>query len=132
MPIDLLNKRLTRKAIKIQQPFVKDKMPMALVPYGLYLNNGIKNAKKGDVIEFFDGWRSEQRVLINKCTVDINSSVFSFLLKLIYGEFLNKTELFKRWNSICVVEGYGRDAFNPDECVLILVEPRKSKDDDWK
>lgn len=132
MPIDLLNKRLTRKAIKIQQPFVKDKMPMALVPYGLYLNNGIKNAKKGDIIEFFDGWRSEQRVLVNKCTVDINSSVFSFLLKLIYGEFLNKTELFKRWNSICVVEGYGRDAFNPDECVLILVEPRKSKDDDWK
>ena len=132
MPRDLLNKRPTRKAIKIQQPFVKDKMPMALVPYGLYLNNGIKNAKKGDVIEFFDGWRSEQRILINKCTVDINSSVFSFLLKLIYGEFLNKTELFKRWNSICVVEGYGRDAFNPDECVLILVEPRKSKDDDWK
>lgn len=132
MPIDLLNRKLTRKAIKIQQPFVKDKMPMALVPYGLYLNNGIKNAKKGDVIEFFDGWRSEQRILVNKCTVDINSSVFSFLLKLIYGEFLNKTELFKRWNSICVVEGYGRDAFNPDECVLILVEPRKSKDDDWK
>lgn len=132
MPRDLLNKRPTRKAIKIQQPFVKDTMPMALVPYGLYLNNGIKSARKGDVIEFFDGWRSEQRVLKSKCTVEINSSVFAFLAKLIHGEYINKTELFKRWNSVCVVEGYGRNAFNTDECVLILVEPRKSNEDDWK
>ena len=35
MPRNLLNKRPTRKAIRIQQPFVKDAMPMALVPYGL-------------------------------------------------------------------------------------------------
>ena len=115
MPRNLLNKRPTRKAIRIQHPFVKDAMPMALVPYGLYLNNGIKSARKGDVIEFFDGWRSEQRIL-----------------KLIHGEYINKTELFKRWNSVCVVEGYGRNAFNTDECVLILVEPRKSNEDDWK
>ena len=51
MPRNLLNKRPTRKAIRIQHPFVKDAMPMELVLYGLYLNNGIKRARKGDVIE---------------------------------------------------------------------------------
>ena len=74
------------------------------------------------MVIFQADWRQDKRRLVRKCKVSVQSSVFTFLMKSLYGERMTWTELSERWRAECVVEGLGRDAFSETEVLLIEVE----------
>lgn len=107
------------KVIKLlNSPVPKGKL--ALVPIGMYLNTPLQKAKPGAVIEFQSAWRKDKRVLLQKVAVKINSSIFSFMARSIYGQDVRMADIIEQWRANCIIEGLGKDAFG-DECLLIEV-----------
>lgn len=102
---------------------------LALVPVGMYLNIPLQKAKPGAVISFEVAWRKDKRVLRQKVAVKINSPIFTFAMRAIYGSDVRMTDIIEQWRANCIIEGLGKDAFG-DECLLIEVgeyDPAKIK-----
>lgn len=113
-----------KRPLKIYQLAPKEMQTrFALVPYGRYLNQKLLNAKSGDLVEFCVDWRRDKFVLIRKATLKVNSSVFSLLLKSIYGEDATWQKLSEEWRAQCIVEGLGNKAFSEDEVLLLSIKP---------
>lgn len=93
---------------------------LALVPVGLYLNVPLQKAKPNVVIEFQSAWRKDRRVLRQKVAVKINSPIFTFAMRAIYGQDARMDDIIEQWRANCIIEGLGKDAFG-DECLLIEV-----------
>jgi hypothetical protein len=102
---------------------------LAVVPIGMYMNKALQKAQSGAVIEFQSAWRKDKRVLRQKVTVKINSPIFSFMARAIYGQDTRMADIIEQWRANCIIEGLGKDAFG-DECLLIEVgeyDPAKIK-----
>lgn len=102
---------------------------LAVIPIGMYLNKALQKAQSGAVIEFQSAWRKDKRVLRQKVAVKINSPIFTFAMRVIYGQDTRMSDIIEQWRANCIVEGLGRDAFS-DECLLIEVgeyDPAKIK-----
>lgn len=102
---------------------------LALVPVGMYLNKALQKAQSGAVIEFQSAWRKDKRVLLQKVAVKINSPIFTFAMRTIYGMDARTADIIEQWRANCIIEGLGKDAFS-DECLLIEVgeyDPAKIK-----
>ena len=113
-----------KRPLKIYQLAPKEmQTSFALAPYGRYLNQKLLNAKSGDLVEFCVYWRRDKFVLIRKATLKVNSSVFSLLLKSIYGEDATWQKLSEEWRAQCIVEGLGKDAFDPENVLLLSIKP---------
>jgi len=110
------------KAIKIFNAQVPNGGKYALLPIGMYCNKQLQKAEADSVVEFRDGWQREKRVLVRKCRVSVNSSVFDFLLKSIYGATMRWEDLRRRWEAWAVVEGIGKDGFSDSEVLLLEVK----------
>jgi len=104
-----------------QQPKERN-TTMVFVPIGMYCNKQLQKAEPDSVVEFRDGWQREKRVLVRKCKVNVNSSVFDFLLKSIYGATMRWEDLRRRWEAWAVVEGIGKDGFSDSEVLLLEVQ----------
>lgn len=113
---------MANKPFQINAVAPKDVRPYSLLPFGLYCNRALQNARIGDIVEFCVDWRRDKRRLVRKCKVAVQSSVFTFLMKSLYGERMTWAELSERWRAECIVEGLGRDAFSETEVMLIEVE----------
>ena len=112
-----------KRPLKIYQLAPKQmQTSFALVPYGRYLNQKLLNAKSGDLVEFCVDWRRDKFVLIRKATIKVNSSVFSLLLKSIYGEDATWQKLSEEWRAQCIVEGLGNKAFDEQSVLLLEVK----------
>lgn len=110
------------KVIKLlNTPVPKGKY--ALVPFGLYLNKALQKAESGTLLEFQTSWRRDTRVLVRKCRVPVNSSMFTFMCKSLYGEGMSWASLSKQWRAESIIEGLGKDAFSDSEVLLIEVAP---------
>ncbi|MCM1216528.1 MAG: hypothetical protein NC209_03950 [Alistipes sp.] len=120
---------MAKKPILLRCIVPKGIKPYTLLPFGLYCNRGLQNARIGDVVEFQTDWRIDKRRLVRKCKVEVNSGVFTFLLKSLYGERTRWEDLHKRWEAECIIEGLGRDAFSKTEVILIEVEEIKEEDE---
>lgn len=113
-----------KRSIKLYQLAPKQMQTMfAIVPYGLYLNKALQKAENGSILEFQTDWRRDKFVLIRKCKLAVNSSAFTLLLKSIYGEDASWQNLSEQWRAQCIVEGLGKDAFDPDNVLLLSVKP---------
>ncbi len=113
-----------KRPIKICQLAPKSmQISFALVPYGKFLNTHLQKATAGAIIDFCVDWRRDRFILIRKCKLAVNSSVFTLLLKSIYGEDATWEKLYDEWRAQCVVEGLGKDAFGPDNVILLSVKP---------
>ena len=113
-----------KRPLKIYQLAPKEMQTrFALVPYGRYLNQKLLNAKSGDLVEFCVDWRRDKFVLIRKATLKVNSSVFSLLLKSIYGEDATWQKLSEEWRAQCIVEGLGSRAYDEQSVLLLEVKP---------
>lgn len=111
------------KIIKLLHPTPKPaKNGLALIPVGLYCNVALQKAKPGDIVEFWTDWRHDTRKLVNKCRVAVNSSFFTFITKSIYGQHILSSDILKRWEAQCIIEGIGKDGFSREECLLIEAE----------
>lgn len=92
---------------------------LVLLPIGTYANQAIQKAKIGQTVEFSTDWMREKMVLSRKTRFRINTTEFSFLIRHIYGEQMTIGKLFEQWEAWSVVEGYGKDGFSRDECLLL-------------
>lgn len=114
------------KLINILHPTPKGgKTAFAIIPIGMYLNRPLQGAAPNSEICFWQDWRHDKRVLVRKCKIAVNSPVFTFLAKSIYGERMTIAKLFEQWEAWAVVEGIGKDGFDRESCIVIAV----SKDD---
>lgn len=113
---------MAKRAIKLQYPAPKAEKPYIFVPIGMYLNVKLQKAMPGDIIEFQTDWRIDKRILIRKCLVAVSSSIFTFLMKSIYGGHMTWAELSQRWKAECIIEGLGGEAFDPENVMLIEVD----------
>lgn len=106
------------KPINILHPIPKSDKPFALLPIGMYCNDKLQNAAPGSLLEFWRDWdwRHERRVLVRKCRIGINSSVFTFLAKSLYGERTRITDMIAKWREVYDVP------FDESECMLIEVK----------
>lgn len=105
------------KPINILHPIPNGDKPYALVPIGIYCNDKLQKAAPGSFVEFWRdwSWRHERRVLVRKCRIQINSSVFTFLAKSLYGERTRIVDMQAKWREVYDVP------FDETECMLIEV-----------
>lgn len=113
-----------KRPLKIYQLAPKEmQTSFALAPYGRYLNVQLQKASAGAILDFIVDWRKDRFVLIRKATLKVNSSVFSLLLKSIYGEDATWQKLSEEWRARCIVEGLGSKAFDEQSVLLLEVKP---------
>lgn len=93
---------------------------LALVPIGMYLNTPLQKAKPGAVLSFEVAWRKDKRVLRQKVAMKINSPIFTFAMRVVYGQDARMADIIAQWRANCIIEGLGKNAFS-DECLLIEV-----------
>ena len=110
------------KTTKVQIGSIPRKSAYVFLPIGLYCNKKIKNLSAGSIIEFCESWRRDKVILVRKCVLPTSSSVFTFLLKSIYGEDATWQKLSEEWRARCVIEGLGKDAFDPENVLLLEVK----------
>lgn len=114
---------MAKKPIPILHPPPKPDKPFALLAIGMYCNRELQNAKIGQIVEFWQDWRHDKRVLVRKCKVQIKSSVFTFLAQSIYGDRTRIVDMLAKWEAFAVNEGIGKDGFDRESCLLIEVRP---------
>ena len=109
------------KPINILHPVPKDGKPFMLLPIGIYCNKELQNANLGSLVELWQDWRHERRVLVRKCRIQINSSVFTFLAKSLYGERTRIADMLAKWENMSIQEGLGANGFDREYALLIEV-----------
>lgn len=109
------------KKITVNQPAPELGKPYAIIPMGMYLNTKIAKAQEGDIIEFQTEWRTDKRVFVRSCRVNIETSVFTFLLRSLLSGETSMKDLFKQWRSMCVMNGLGRNGFSVKEAYLVEI-----------
>lgn len=114
---------MTKKPITILHPTPKSDKPFAILPIGLFCNDKLQKAALGTLVEFWQDWRHDKRVLVRKCKVQIKSSVFTFLAQSIYGENMTIAKLMERWEAWAVVEGIGKEGFDRDYALIVETAP---------
>lgn len=119
------------KPINLLHPIPRPSNVMfALVAIGMYCNVELQKAKPGDVVIFHDTqsqWRKEKFTLVRKCKIAVNSAVFSFFAKSLYGDWVRIEDVLERWRGIYEREG---SPFDESECLLIEVKPIKKDEDE--
>lgn len=112
---------MASKVINIQHP-IPGKLPYAILPIGMYCNKKLQEARAGDIVEFWQEWRHEKRVLVRKCKVQIRSSFFTFMAQSIYGRYTRVDSLIRRWEDWAITEGIGRNGVDKEWALLIEVK----------
>lgn len=110
------------KPINILHPIPKADKPFALLPIGMYCNDKLQNAASGYLVELWQEWRHEKRVLVRKCKVAVNSPVFTFLAKSLYGERTRIADMLEKWREVYDVPW--------DETECMLIEVRELNEDE--
>lgn len=104
------------RPINILHPIPKGgKTAFAIIPIGMYLNRPLQDAAPNSEICFWQEWRHEKRVLVRKCKIAVNSPVFTFLAKSLYGERTRIADMIAKWREVYDVP------FDESECMLIEV-----------
>ena len=113
-----------KRPLKIYQLAPKEMQTrFVFAPYGRYLNVQLQKASAGAILDFIVDWRKDRFVLIRKAKLSVNSSCFNLLLKSIYGEDATWRKLSEEWRAQCIVEGLGKDAFDPENVLLLSIKP---------
>ena len=110
------------KPINILHPIPKNSKPFVLLPIGIYCNKELQNAASGSLVELWQDWKHERRVLVRKCRIQINSSVFTFLAKSLYGERTRIADMLAKWREVYDVPW--------DEAECMLIEVRELNEDE--
>ena len=110
------------KNILLHMDCPADRKPYFLAPVGKYLNRSLDGVRPGDMVTFQHGWRREKRKLVRLCRIRINSPVFSFMIRSLYGSSTTILDVVERWRNDSVLQGYGKDGADTEICVLGEVE----------
>lgn len=115
-------KNQRRAKIRILQELPKRRAVYALVPFGIFCNSEIAQAKPCSIVEFWDEWRHATFKLMRSCKIPVDSPMFTFILRSLYGERMTTAQIMRRWEAMCIREGYGRDGFSRTEALLIEIK----------
>lgn len=111
------------KPINILHPIPKPlNASFIIVPIGLYCNRELQKAMAGQIVELWQEWRHEKRRIVQITKFRINMPEFTFMLRCVYGERMTIAKLFEQWESLAVVEGYGKEGFSRESCIILQVE----------
>ena len=111
------------RPINILHPMPKGgKTAFAIIPIGMYLNRPLQDAAPNSEICFWQEWRHEKRVLVRKCKIAVNSPVFTFLAKSLYGERTRIADMIAKWREVYDVP--------VDESECMLIEVRELNEDE--
>lgn len=110
------------KAATVFAPAPAKDVRLFLCPYGRYANKEVQTCETGGILTFQDTWRKTQFRLVRRTKVAVNSSVFSFLLRAVYGETMTYGRWMERWRAVAASEGWGKDAFDTDSVLLLELE----------
>lgn len=100
---------------------LKDK-GLIMLPVGMYYNRDIQYASIGDTIVFLGG---KERIIKNKCLLDLRAGATDFLCQYIYNKSLNM--VFRKWLTNAVISGNGRNAVSKNRCLVIWYEEKQTK-----
>lgn len=92
-----------------------------IVPVGVYFHKSLKDLKRGDSVYFNEGWRMVKMEYVGSCILKVNSPIFVFMMRSLYGDGMTIRGLFAHWSAVCINEGYGKNGFSRDEVMLIEV-----------
>ena len=114
---------MARKTFRVVHPIpAGQERFMAVLPTGMYLNVGLREALPGSIVEFWQEWRHMRFRLVRRCAVAVNSSVFTFMIRSIYGERTRIADMLAMWEDMAVRDGVGKEGFDPATALLIEVE----------
>lgn len=95
--------------------------PYMLVPVGHYLNRDLQRAAEGSVVTFRTWDRRYRRRIVRMCRLPLKSELFTFMLRSLHGEGASLGTIMERWRRESVIEGFGRDGVNTEECLLLEI-----------
>lgn len=92
-----------------------------LLPYGLYYEKTrcFLDAKTGDRMQFLDG----PEVTIDSVTVVEGERMCDVLCRVRYG--VKWKVALERWLRYARIEGYGKDIFVPEKCIMVVYGKEK-------
>lgn len=98
--------------------------PYAILPCGRHYNQRVKELMRGDKVEFWTDWRHDTLRVLRACVLQIDSPVFTFIIKSLYGTGVSKEDILRRWVSTAIIQGVTQEGgISDEECVLVEVEP---------
>lgn len=99
---------------------------LIILPIGLYYNREIRKIKPGDYVEFSDG--VERRVEF-ALLMPIHGALTEYLCRKTYTGAMQV--VMKRWYANALMEGFGRDVIDTEQCLMIFFE-RETNDKKWE
>jgi hypothetical protein len=101
--------------IKISHaPMREDAPNLLLLPVGVYYNKALNNAKRGDVLVF---WNGEKHKIIHIGRVPLLSSIAGFLAKYIYNTSVQI--MMQHWVAEALRNGYTKKAIEEEYCIIV-------------
>lgn len=96
-----------------------------LLPVGYSYNRDLLKAKRGDIIEFTEGVKYR---IIKTGTINTKSQAAEALCYIRYG--ISLLRAIQIWKQRANVLGYGRNAIDEDECIILtygeeVAKPRR-------
>lgn len=96
------------KRINIKHDFIEPgASSLVMLPLGRYVNDKLKDISNGTVVDVWSDSRREQRTVLGKCVLSVNTPVFNLLFKFIYGQEASFKAMLERWNADALVNGLG-------------------------
>jgi len=94
-----------------------------LLPYGEYYEKtrDFKNAKKGDILRFFNGPEYE----IFNVSLIKQDKFCDLLCRMRYG--IPWSVAFEKWTRYAVLEGHGKGVLSKEECFLVVYDKKTEK-----
>lgn len=114
-----------RKVIPIAHYHIL-RQPWIILPYGMYYNAELLEAREGDVLLFSDGVEREIEYIT---PIKSQSSFTDFFCRKTYGVSLKRIK--ERWKHIVEIQGHNEKILDPTKVILIFLkeipkeEPKK-------
>lgn len=112
------HEKIERKAKTIPiSHYHRIRKPWIILPYGLYYNKELLEARQGDILLFSD---KVEREIEYMTPIKFESSFTDYLCRKTYGVRLSKIK--ERWKANIEFEGYNIKAINEDRVLLIFLK----------
>lgn len=91
--------------------------PWIILPYGMYYNKELMEAREGDILLFTDGFEREIEYIT---PVRTHTSYTNYLCRKTYGVGLSRIK--ERWRANIEFEGHNINAITQDRVMLIYLK----------
>ena len=113
-----------KKTIDIYGTALRNGSRYTMLPTGLYCNEGLRKAERGDRVRLHDGWKTDEYVLGGVLKLDSDTPEFDFFFRSIFrGWNITRRELWQKWEAQMLMEGKGRNVVAKGEALVVELLP---------